>query len=287
MIAVLKAILARIASLLLELGSVLLSLLGAAIAAWKTLPVRTRRAFVSYPAALLFHGLILLAFASLPAARQLGLGPSLEQGGRPGGYNGRTFSFLLVSSSQGADVGSQDDDSPKASQDHPRGERGNTPARPLIDSAVPVLVAGAPDDESESYKTPTVAQDEAAASPAASSQGEVMQSAIQSGDPDGAQNLLRQIARCLPADRRPVIAGAKLAVSLDAGGSLTAAPSLDISTSRASEEEIADANLVIQAALQCGPYQAPKSQNIEYALAADFSFLEPRDAGLKEPRHGR
>jgi hypothetical protein len=253
--------------------------------AWRSLSERARRAWISYPTALLLHGLILLALVSLPAARQLGLGPSLEQGGRPGAHNGQTFSFVLVSATRGADLGPQTRERAPTDRDARQGDQGQALIQVPTRTDVLAFAAGAPNASGDSFKPSPAPQDQAAASPAASSQGEVVQSAVQSGDLEGAQNLLRQIARCLPPDKRPVISGAKLAVRLDAAGVLTAAPDLDLSTAVASKEAIAEANLVIQAALQCGPYQAPGA--LDYALAADFSFLEPGPRRPMDARHGR
>ncbi len=91
------------------------------------------------------------------------------------------------------------------------------------------------------------------------------------GIPDGNQKLLDQIARCLPVDARPVLAGTKLDISLNDAGDLAAVPTLEMNLDSSSREQIAEANLIVQATLQCGPYQIGEKASRTFALMADFS----------------
>lgn len=83
------------------------------------------------------------------------------------------------------------------------------------------------------------------------------------------QNILDQIARCLPPGVRPSLS-AKLDLRLDATGNLAAAPQLEWVGGQGSRDAIAAENAVVQAALQCGPYVVPNGAG-SFAIAADFS----------------
>lgn len=88
------------------------------------------------------------------------------------------------------------------------------------------------------------------------------------GISDADQDILGQIARCLPSGMRPVLA-ARLDLRLDAKGNLTSAPRLERVAATGSGEDLAAENSVVQAALQCGPYVVPGGGN--FMIVADFS----------------
>jgi len=253
---------------------------------WRGLPVDARRKLVGLPVSALLHGLVLLALLSTPAARQLGLGPSLEQGGRADAHNGRGLSVSLVSL---ADLGEIGRDRPSTASATPGGgaiAKSEVSARPMVRVVESPFVAGGSAQSGQTAPRPV--DDQRMAAAAAAAQGQNLVDTIQSGDADDGQNLLRQIGRCLPPDHRPVLDGVKLALQLGPDGQLAAAPSLDITPALASKDTIREANLVVQAALQCGPYQVANPAVGAYAVAADFAFMGP--PGSAAPRvmpHGR
>lgn len=256
-------------------------------ARWRGLPANTRRKLVGFPVSALFHLLLLVALVSTPAARQLGIGPSMEQGGRPNANSGRGLSVTLVSLAQLGEIGRDKPSTAQAVSGGAVGFEGGDRARVArlqIDS--PLIAGGKP---LSGDPAPQPSAETSMASAMAAAQGLQFKDAIQSGDAEAGQNLLRQIGRCLPPDHRPALAGVRLALQLDAAGQLTAAPSLDIASTLVSPETVKEASLVVQAALQCGPYQVPNPDVGFYAVAADFSFMGP--PGLAPPRvmarHGR
>lgn len=116
---------------------------------------------------------------------------------------------------------------------------------------------------------------------AASSGRQTGEDATESGDPEGTQNILKRIAQCLPAGVRPALTSTRLNIQVDEEGALSAAPVFDADLlAFASKEELEDANRVIQAALQCGPYREAGLTNANIDLVADFSFLPPSAASV-------
>jgi hypothetical protein len=253
---------------------------------------RHRQRILAVTGALLAHALMLSALLGLAPARQAGLGPSSEIGGQSNAFKGSALSPLLVSLAPRGDLGASSTSlpaartqasaaGPQASAAGPQG----SPARPTVVEAVdlaPAPKTGGDGAAATDSKDLQAAQADPAA--AAAVQGVSPEAALQGGAVEGEQNLLRQIARCLPADRKPAIDGATLAIRLDAAGGLAAAPAMDMSLALASPETIADANRIVQAALQCGPYAPPGGSGADYALRPDFSFLKPRQvaAGARE-----
>lgn len=108
-----------------------------------------------------------------------------------------------------------------------------------------------------------------------SSNGELSKFGASPGQLDGAQTLLEQIARCLPKGVRPDLSPAVLTIALDETGRLRAVPTLNVDTSRLSREQLRSSNLIIQAGLQCGPYNLGAEGDTVLELPADFSSLEP------------
>lgn len=230
-----------------------------------------RHRAIAWTGGTLVHLVMFLALAATQAERQIGLGPSDERGGQVQAHNGQVLSPILVSLMTRDALGR--DPTHREPAQSPAGPPGAGEAKAVVKAvATPDVLAraggGGPSSSAESDST---SPSSPASAPAV--QGQDLQAAVQSGSLDGARNLLRQIARCLPPDRRPVITGAVLAVHLDEAGALSAAPNIDMSLALASRETIEDANLVIQAALLCGPYQGSEGGGAAFSLAPDFSFL--------------
>lgn len=96
------------------------------------------------------------------------------------------------------------------------------------------------------------------------------------GDPLGTSDLLAQIARCLPSDLRPTLSFSTLVLSIGGDGALTAAPYVDATLPRITDEQTAAADRIVQAALQCGPYLQPNFKNRVISVVPDFSTIQPR-----------
>ena len=254
-------------------------------------PRRYRQQGLGWLGALLVHLILLGAMVGIAPARQAGLGPSAETGGQADAFAGVALSPLLVSLAPRGDLGRSSTPLPAARPQAPAAGSRDADARPT--PMAPSDLSTSPRTGADGPASTTSVEPEAVqADPAAAAavQGLSPQASVQGGDVEGKQNLLRQIARCLPADRRPVIAGATLTVRIDHSGALAAAPAVDLSLAFTSRETIADANLVIQAALQCGPYASPGGDGADYALTPDFSFLKPQAVaavGKEDEHHGR
>ena len=93
------------------------------------------------------------------------------------------------------------------------------------------------------------------------------------GDPLADSELLAQIAKCLPANVRPTLKLANLALEIGSEGELRVAPRVDGTLPLLSAEDRLLADQTVQAALQCGPYDKPSFRNRVFALVADFSIL--------------
>ena len=94
------------------------------------------------------------------------------------------------------------------------------------------------------------------------------------GDPRASDDLLIQIARCLPPQLRPRLMAQRLVLRLDAGGALAAAPQIESALPLLTAQDRAEADRVVQAALQCGPYRQASAAGV-VSLAVDFSALRP------------
>lgn len=99
---------------------------------------------------------------------------------------------------------------------------------------------------------------------------------LSAGDPKAQLTWLQQIARCLPPNVRPDLRPATLRLSVDAEGYFKAAPALDINLTGLDAAQTKQANQIIQAALQCGPYETGQEAIID--LPADFSAIETQVA---------
>jgi len=93
------------------------------------------------------------------------------------------------------------------------------------------------------------------------------------GDPDAPSELLNQIAKCLPSDLRPHLMAQRLILKIGADGALAAAPVIDSSFPLLTAEARTEADKVVQAALQCGPYVNAASVGGVVAVEVDFSAL--------------
>jgi hypothetical protein len=100
-------------------------------------------------------------------------------------------------------------------------------------------------------------------------------SANAGGDPSAADELLAQIARCLPPGERPRLLAQRLVLVIGSQGVLTAAPRVDSELPLVTAESRAAADRVVQAALQCGPYpQATEGRVV--AIPVDFTRIGAR-----------
>lgn len=91
-----------------------------------------------------------------------------------------------------------------------------------------------------------------------------------SGGQGSQPGVLAEIARCLPPNIRPKLVSAQLTLVADPDGNLTAAPTIAFTTSGVGAEDTRQADLIVQAALQCGPYHDPSLRGQAVALVADF-----------------
>lgn len=104
------------------------------------------------------------------------------------------------------------------------------------------------------------------------------------GDPAAPSELLNQIAKCLPANLRPRLVAQRLILKIGARGALAAAPVIDSSLPLLTAEARVEADKVVQAALQCGPYTAAAPRGGVVAMDVDFSGIRP--AALAGPAGG-
>jgi len=103
------------------------------------------------------------------------------------------------------------------------------------------------------------------------------------GDPAAPSELLNQIAKCLPDDLRPHLTAQRLVLKIGPSGALAAAPVIDSSFPLLTREARAEADKVIQAALQCGPYANAVSAGGVVAVAVDFSGIRAAVGTGAEP----
>lgn len=91
---------------------------------------------------------------------------------------------------------------------------------------------------------------------------------------EAVQGLLGQIARCLPADFRPSLLYGQLALEFGPDGALTAAPSIGL-PDIAPAADRAQADRIVQAAMQCAPYAGEGLENTTITLVPDFAGVQP------------
>lgn len=104
------------------------------------------------------------------------------------------------------------------------------------------------------------------------------------GDPTATSQLLNQIARCLPPQMRPRLPAHMLVLKIADNGALSAAPMIDSLVPLLSAEDRSEADKVVQAALQCGPYAKPTVAGQVISLAVDFSTVSPLALPARERR---
>lgn len=151
--------------------------------------------------------------------------------------------------------------SPPAEQASPVDPTPEKPVEPPLNPSLPTPTkASAPPPQSEQV-------DQAAASSSAPAQSGG------GGESDKA-GVLAEVARCLPAGLRPRLAFTTLTLAADKDGALSAAPVVTFTGPNTSKEDASTADLIVQAALQCGPYQSASLKGGTLVLPLDFGDLE-------------
>jgi hypothetical protein len=79
----------------------------------------------------------------------------------------------------------------------------------------------------------------------------------------------------LPPGVRPNLAFSNLVLEIGVKGELRAAPVVQSMVPRFTAEDRLAADRIVQAALQCGPYNNPPAVNRAISLVADFSSIQP------------
>ena len=154
----------------------------------------------------------------------------------------------------------------------------NRPARDIQTSETPTNPASpALTPEPESTKEPLLPVEEASASvatggsAAAGSNLSSQTPGLVGGEVDGAATILAQIARCLPKASRPSLPLARLQLDLDMDGNLRQPPRVVLADPLRSPADALEADHIVQAALQCGPYKVDSMPSNELSLPVDFA----------------
>lgn len=147
----------------------------------------------------------------------------------------------------------------------------------LVEQPQPAKPEPLPADQSLVDPTPTPAtetspQSEQADSVRTASSGAPAQSG--GGGNSDSSGVLAEVARCLPAGLRPRLALTTLTLAANQDGALSAAPVVTFAGPNVSKDDARTADLIVQAALQCGPYQNPSLKGGTLVLPADFGDLE-------------
>jgi hypothetical protein len=226
-------------------------------------------------ASLLIHVGLIIALLWMGLGRLVGESRADVGGGRPDAVNGQSMSFAIVSLASLDALGRTPTTTPAAEA----AAGGAAAPAPLVQTPDGILPAdrqvktgdSGPAAAANDAASPSTPSSPAAA--AAANGSPALTASRQGGDPDGDQNLLRQIARCLPPGSRPVIPLAKLTIELDPTGALRLAPTMSSTLPYASKDEVREADRIVQAALQCGPYRTTAPSGQPLLLVPDFSFL--------------
>ena len=213
----------------------------------------------------IMHILIALWLLETRASTQLGAGSAPSGSGVPNGSGeGRPIVVALLRSPASWRAASHD--------------VANSPAHDIQTSEIPTNPAvTAREAEPESTKKPLLPVEEASASVAtggSAAPGSNLSSetaGLVGGDVDGAATILTQIARCLPKGSRPHIPLAKLELDLDMDGNLRQPPRVVLADPLRSPADALEADHIVQAALQCGPYKVDSMQSNELSLPVDFA----------------
>ena len=231
------------------------------------IPPRTRRTSTAVAGSLLLHCAILGLLLWSPTAKLKGVadGQAVGIDSFINGENLTPIDLVTVSppaKSSPAPAPSHDAPAPPSTD----GETA-TPeqAKPeaLADNSISEVSDSEVDEPSVDSEAKSLALNEATSEPSAA--------AAQLGATNGNTNLLEQIARCLPPNERPVLPGVTISLSFNDQGNLGAVPTIAMDLSAASDEDIREANLVVQAVLQCGPYTAPVASISHFDVPVDFS----------------
>lgn len=230
---------------------------------------KSRRRASAVGGSLFVHGLIFLALTAVGPARL---------GGAPGQEQGAGIDVTLVSATTlGLAIPHappMDDTQARPAPSPPVGALAPAEASLADDGA-----RFAPDDrpqQPQDHRAPqTVAwANQGEANVAATRDGKTRGAGeTAGGDPRAADDLIVQIARCLPPTLRPRLLAQRLVLKLDAGGALTAAPAIDSAVPIVTADDRAAADRVVQAALQCGPYRQADASERQVSLAVDFSSV--------------
>lgn len=148
--------------------------------------------------------------------------------------------------------------------------RAPTQESPSTDQEPPRPVESTPAPSPEPALAPEASAPLASSDPT----GSAPSSAGSEGAAGGGANamgVLAEVARCLPAGMRPQLSLATLTLSADQEGKLIAAPVVVFPSASISKEDAQTADLIVQAALQCGPYRDLQLKGRSVAVPADFT----------------
>lgn len=176
-------------------------------------------------------------------------------------------------SAGGAEVGEVAKLVPEADRERP--EQRVEEATPAGGTAqlIPVATVPIPQEATQEKRSASVDLGERGEE-AADAEGAEGSADSHGGDPL-ATDLLNQIARCLPPSERPALMFSQLTLAIGDDGRLRAAPEVRSAVPRLTEAERLSADRVVQAALQCGPYNKPGLAGRVFSLAVDFSSIHP------------
>ena len=231
----------------------------------------------------LFHLALVLALLWNAAGRSIGLPETTSGGGQMAALNGDTSNLTNVVVTHMKTLGRVLVVQTPASQAGAAATAFKTRST-LLDSELAVQQQADPGQASGTSHEPGRAASEShepAAMSAAANGPPTAPARAQGGDPDGDENILRQIARCLPPGKLPNLKFAHLHIELGADGTLRAAPTMQADLPTGYGDAVREADSVVQAALQCGPYQTRTGAQMSYALVPDFSFLDTAQRTLK------
>jgi hypothetical protein len=201
--------------------------------------------------------------------------------GLPGPDIGTGFKVVLVS---GTAAGSPDAGEiaqliPEADRDQARLRLETSDAASATAPVSEVADSQIPQEQTQEKKATSLEAGEAGLSGGAANGAAGATDSV-GGDPLATDDLLSQVARCLPPDYRPVLSFSQLTLTIGPDGRLRAAPEVNSTLPRLTAEDRLAADRIVQAALQCGPYVRPNVLGRVISLAADFSSIQPGVVGV-------
>lgn len=204
----------------------------------------------------------------------------LVQWARPpfGSFGPTAGHEMQVSLVDGFAAAGAEDGRPSAPLANSERDRVEQTAKPLQLSGQDASAAGIaepPSQREERAQTQTSFQKGSDGRAALADHGANSASTSRGGDPTATTDLLRQIARCLPREARPDLRFSNLVLEIGEKGELRAAPAIQSLFPRLTVEDRLAADRVVQAALQCGPYNTPSALNRVISLVPDFSAIRP------------